>query len=92
MDFRTKEKGRKNLKKKCFIFGLMALFLAGCSQPYSAKPLSALRIFEKRHQSALDSSEPGWQTKQQMRLHFLDKQYKKEPLAVIDQLYHEAYT
>jgi len=70
---------------------LVVLLVAGCSQPYSARPLSILKIFEERHQSALDSSEPGWQTEQQLRLLFLDKQYKKDPLGVIAKLYNEAY-
>jgi pimeloyl-ACP methyl ester carboxylesterase len=73
------------------LLSLVVLLIAGCSQPYSARPLSILKIFEERHQSALDSSEPGWQTEQQLRLLFLDEQYKKDPLSVITKLYNDAY-
>jgi pimeloyl-ACP methyl ester carboxylesterase len=79
------------MKKRYFVLCLAVLLFAGCSQPYSAKPLSALKIFERRQQSALDSSEPGWQTEQQLRLLFLDEQYKKDPIGVIDKLYKHAY-
>ena len=85
----------KPFNKEVFVtlllLSLVALIVAGCSRPYSAKPLSSLKIFEKRHQSALNSSEPGWQTEQKLRLLFLDKQYEKDPLSVIAKLHKEAY-
>ena len=77
--------------RKFVVLSFVVLFFAGCSRSYSAKHLSSLKIFEERYQSVLNSSELSWQTKQQLRLLFLDKQYKKDPLSVIAKLYDEAY-
>ena len=79
------------MKKRYLIISLVVFLIAGCSQPYSAKPLSMLKIFEERHHSALNSSEPSWQTEQQLRRLFLDEQYDEDPLDVIAKLYAKAY-
>ena len=65
------------MKTRYLIISLVVFLIAGCSRPYSAKPLSALKIFEDRQQSALDSSDPSWKTEQQLRLLFLDEEYEK---------------
>ena len=67
------------------------LSITGCGGGYSAKQRSIVKLFEHHHQSALNSSDPSWQTEQQLRLLFLDKQYKKDPLGVTAKLYDEAY-
>ncbi|MHC4758692.1 MAG: hypothetical protein ACYTE8_08540, partial [Planctomycetota bacterium] len=77
-------------EKRIFLL-LLFLLAAGCSRPYSAKPLSPLKIFEQRQESVLDSDEPSSQTQQQLRLLFLDKRYKKEPLQVVSELYNMSY-
>jgi hypothetical protein len=41
------------MKTRYLIISLVVFLIAGCSRPYSAKPLSALKIFEDRQQSAL---------------------------------------
>ncbi|MHC4280562.1 MAG: esterase/lipase family protein [Planctomycetota bacterium] len=79
------------MREKRIFLVLLFLALTGCSRPYSAKPLSALKIFEERDESVLDSDEPSQQTEQQLRLLFLDKRYKKEPLEVVSELYDKAY-
>jgi len=63
-----------------------ALSFSGCSSPYSAKPLSAIKLFKQRNENALNSDKPSWQTQQYLRLKFLDSQYKKEPRAVTSQI------
>ena len=73
------------------LLSLVLLFTQGCAKPFSAKALSSVKIFETRLKSALDSSKPSWQTEQQLRILFLDKQYKKDQLGVIAKLYKDAY-
>ena len=79
------------MKKRYLILSLVVLLFAGCSGPYSAKSRSMVKIFEHHNQSVLNSSNLSWKTEQQLRLLFLDKQYKKTPLDVIDKLYKDAY-
>lgn len=67
-----------------------ALSFSGCSSPYSAKPLSAIKLFRQRNENALGSDNPSWQTRQYLRLKFLDKEYKKDPLAVTFELVETA--
>ena len=80
------------MKTRYLIISLVVFLIAGCSRPYSAKPLSALKIFEDRQQSALNSSHHSWKTEQQLRLLFLDEEYDKDPLGVIEKLYDKSYT
>jgi pimeloyl-ACP methyl ester carboxylesterase len=65
--------------------------VAGCGGPFSATERNIVKLFEEQHKSALDSSDPSWRTEQQLRLLFLDEEYEKDPLGVIDKLYTEAY-
>ena len=79
----------KDLLIRCFIVVailISVLFFSGCSSPYSAKPLSAIKLFRQRNENALSSDNPSWQTQQYLRLKFLDKEYKKDPLAVTSDL------
>ncbi len=66
------------------------LMFTGCASPYSAKPLSAIKLFRQRNENALSSDKPSWQTRQYLRLKFLDKKYKKDPLAVTSNLIETA--
>lgn len=76
------------LKIPCIAILLMGLALSfcGCAQPYSAKPLSSIKLFRQRTENVLNSSKPGKDTQQYLRLKFLDKKYRKEPESVILEL------
>lgn len=63
---------------------------SGCASPYSARPLSAIKLFKQRQENALSSDKPSWQTQQYLRLKFLDKEYKKDPLVVTSQVMETA--
>ena len=79
------------MKTRYLILSLVLVGVAGCGGPFSATERSIVKMFEEQHKSALDSSDPSWKTEQQLRLLFLDEEYKKDPLGVIDKLYTEAY-
>ncbi len=83
----------KNTKphiKTIILLTSITLLLSGCAGPYSAKPLSALKLFRQRQENVLSSDKPSWQTQQYLRLKFLDVKYKKDPLAVTSGLIETA--
>jgi pimeloyl-ACP methyl ester carboxylesterase len=69
----------------------LCIQLAGCGSHYSVKTRSATELFQKYDRSALDSSKPSWRTTQQLRRLFLDREFKKDPLDVIETLCEKAY-
>jgi pimeloyl-ACP methyl ester carboxylesterase len=69
----------------------LSIQLAGCGSHYSVKTRSATKLFQKYDGSALDSSKPSWRTAQKLRRLFLEKDFKKDPLGVIETLYEKAY-
>ena len=79
------------MKKRYLILSLVLFGVAGCGGPFSATERNIVKLFEEQHKSALDSSDPSWRTEQQLRLLFLDEEYEKDPLGVIDKLYTKAY-
>jgi pimeloyl-ACP methyl ester carboxylesterase len=79
------------MKKRYLVLSLVLFGVAGCGGPFSATERNIVKLFEEQHKSALDSSDPSWKTEQQLRLLFLDEEYEKDPLGVIDKLYTEAY-
>ncbi|MCK5640506.1 MAG: hypothetical protein KAJ19_06900, partial [Gammaproteobacteria bacterium] len=66
------------------------LMFTGCASPYSARPLSAIKLFKQRQKNALSSDKLSWQTRQYLRLKFLDEEYKKDPLTVTSGLIETA--
>ena len=73
------------------LLAVVCLQIAGCGKHYSVKKVGATRLFQKYDQTALDSSKASWRTTQQLRLLFLNEQYGKDPLGVIEKLYEQAY-
>ena len=71
--------------KACFLL-LYLLIVAGCAPSYSARPLSAVKLFKQRQENALNSNKPSMGTQQYLRLQFLDKKYQKDSEGVITQL------
>jgi len=60
--------------------------IAGCGSPYKSVNLDPLKLFQQKGENALNSSNPGWETQQFLRLMFLDEPYRKNPLQVISTL------
>jgi pimeloyl-ACP methyl ester carboxylesterase len=69
---------------------LVTILFAGCSAPYSVNKTSAIKLFEKRTQNALNSNHPSLETQQYLRLGFLEEAYKDDHLALIAKLYRQA--
>ena len=85
---------KKDTKTYVIIIILLAnlLMFSGCAGPYSARPLSAIKLFKQRQENALNSDKPSRRTQQYLRLKFLDKKYKKDPLTVTSNLLEIART
>lgn len=87
--------GNIMLKRTCafylsVVFIGLAVILSGCGKSYSVKPSSDVKLFKKRAETALNSSKPSEQTQQQLRLMFLENEYKKNPEEVIRQLHEQS--
>lgn len=65
----------------CLLLAL--LFIAGCGSPYKSVNLDPLKLFQEKAQNATNSASPSWQTRQTLRLMFLDDNYRKNPQQVI---------
>lgn len=66
------------------IFLVLVLWLvSGCGSPYKAIRLDPVKLFETKGQNAVNSSKPSLETRQYLRLMFLDKPYEKNPQQVI---------
>lgn len=76
----------------CLLVFAFGLSLTGCGSPYSTKRISAIKLFEKRNETALNSSNPSQATQQFLRLRFLTQQYEEAPAALINALHTESFT
>ncbi len=66
------------------LVGILCLgLLAGCGSPYKAVRLNPIELFETKGQNAVNSSHASLETRQLLRLMFLDKAYDKDSLQVI---------
>jgi pimeloyl-ACP methyl ester carboxylesterase len=66
------------------LVGIYSLgLLAGCGSPYKAVHLNPIKLFETKGQNAVNSSHASLETRQLLRLMFLDKAYDKNSLQVI---------
>lgn len=68
---------------------VITMAVAGCAKTYSVKPTSPDKLFARRTETALNSSRPSEQTRQQLRLMFLKDEYDKDAAAVVEQLYEQ---
>jgi triacylglycerol esterase/lipase EstA (alpha/beta hydrolase family) len=66
-----------------FIFVFCLCLIGGCGSPYKSVNLDPLKLFQQKSTNAINSSNPGWETQQTLRLMFLDESYRKNPQAVI---------
>jgi pimeloyl-ACP methyl ester carboxylesterase len=66
---------------------LLLILAAGCSSsPYKSINLDPMDLFKEKGKNAVNSSAPSWETMQYLRLSFLDAEYKKDPVQLIDKL------
>ncbi len=76
----------------CLLIIAIGLSVTGCGSPYSTKRISAIKLFEKRNETALNSKNSSPRTQQFLRLRFLTEQYENDPAPVIDALHQESFT
>lgn len=80
----------KQRRLRCIIPSLFCLILfCGCGSPYKSVRLNPIKLFEAKGQNAVNSMTPSLETRQTLRLMFLDKAYRKDPRQVIAQLEKE---
>lgn len=68
------------------IFISLCLLIAGCGSPYKSVNLDPLKLFQEKSQNAVNSDKPSWETRQTLRLMFLDESYRKDHRQVISEL------
>lgn len=69
------------------IYFVLICFLCGCGRQYSVKTSSPIAVFKKQYISALNSGEISAESRQFLRLEYLDKDYDKDPAGLIAILY-----
>jgi pimeloyl-ACP methyl ester carboxylesterase len=57
--------------------------IGGCGSPYKSVNLDPLKLFQEKAQNATNSASPSWETRQTLRLMFLDEDYRKDHQQVI---------
>ena len=68
------------------LFGLFGLLLSSCTSPIHVKPLSSDKAHELLEENILSSDEPSRQTLQTLRLFFMEKVWKKDPVIALESL------
>jgi len=66
-----------------FIILFCLCLIGGCGSPYKSVSLVPADLFKEKSQNAVNSSSPSWETKQTLRLMFLDEDYRKDHQQVI---------
>jgi pimeloyl-ACP methyl ester carboxylesterase len=69
--------------RTALLFLLILWLVSGCGSPYKAVRLNPIKLFEAKGENAVNSSHPSLETRQYLRLKFLDKPYDKNPQEVI---------
>ncbi len=57
--------------------------LSGCGSPYKEFSLDPIKLFQTKGQTALNSNQPSPETRQFLRLMFLDQSYRNDPQELI---------
>jgi pimeloyl-ACP methyl ester carboxylesterase len=60
--------------------------IGGCGSPYKSVSLVPADLFKEKSKNAVNSSSPSWETRQTLRLMFLDEDYRKNHQQVISTL------
>jgi pimeloyl-ACP methyl ester carboxylesterase len=66
--------------------------MAGCGSPYKSKRLDVSDLFKQKGRNAVNSDTPSWETRQYLRLMFLDEAYRKDSGKLIGTLEQMART
>jgi len=74
---------KKALTSPLLVVMVCLSLLAGCGSPYKPVRLLPTDLFEEKSKNAVNSDSPSRQTRQTLRLMFLDKDYKKDSSQVI---------
>jgi pimeloyl-ACP methyl ester carboxylesterase len=74
--------------QRAFVRGVVVLLfclalMGGCGSPYKSVDLDPLKLFQEKGKNAVNSTKPSWETRQTLRLMFLDESYRKDPQQVI---------
>ncbi|MBW8016310.1 MAG: alpha/beta hydrolase [Planctomycetes bacterium] len=77
-------------KRGFWIICVLVCFVCGCGRQYSIKTSSPVAVFRKQLVSALNSGEISEESRQFLRLEYLDKDYEKDPAGMIAILYDKA--
>lgn len=70
-------------QKIVFFLLLGGCLLSGCGSPYKAFSLNPVKLFQDKGQNVLNSNKPSSETRQSLRLLFLEESYRKDPSQVI---------
>jgi pimeloyl-ACP methyl ester carboxylesterase len=74
---------------------LSLCLMTGCGSPYKSVNLDPLKLFQEKGQNAVNSAKPSWETRQTLRLMFLDESYRKDPqqtMAILEQMVNKSPT
>ncbi|MCI0499879.1 MAG: alpha/beta fold hydrolase [Planctomycetales bacterium] len=77
---------RPILKLLTLAFILCLGLFSGCGSPYKTLNLAPADLFREKSKNAVNSSKPSWETRQTLRLMFLDESYRRDPQQVISEL------
>ena len=74
---------RLNFLRRAFIVLFCLCLIGGCGSPYKSVDLNPLKLFQEKAKNATNSASLSWETRQTLRLMFLDEDYRKNHRQVI---------
>jgi len=69
--------------RRIFVIVFCLCMIGGCGSPYKSVNLDPLKLFQEKAKNATNSASPSWETRQTLRLMFLDEDYRKNHQQVI---------
>jgi pimeloyl-ACP methyl ester carboxylesterase len=77
---------KRTLLWRVIFISLILSLTGGCGSPYKSANLDPLKLFQEKGRNAVNSTTPSWDTRQTLRLMFLDESYRQDPQQVISAL------
>lgn len=68
---------RRTLWMRVCVFAFCLWLISGCGSPYKSVNLDPLKLFQEKGENAVNSKKLSWETRQTLRLMFLDEDYRK---------------